>query len=185
MLRSIMLLLPWLFLGGCTSLFVGASRVPEVMTIGFEQVFQDLWEPVAVSGLAVAGICLFPTIAVLVYRVRDEDAKAALVGTGLHPAAVLVLLGAVAVAYVSHVAHEEAVRRSNESHAEFMADLHDDVRPAPGPLRFDQDWRRTARLSLTLYLVSSALYGGWIVLRAWLAVRRRRLEERSLVEPFS
>jgi hypothetical protein len=183
MLRALLLLSPWLLVGGCASVVTGWKRLPISVTIGYEMLFEDLWGPVAGAGLilALASLPLFVrarAIARAGSRVSLARTEVSLARTEVSLARTLTAIGplvlvvaVIVLLKISSVAHTEAETRSHEAQAAFMADLHDYTPPLRSPVWFHEDWRKTAHLSRTLYLAAACCFAGWLLLRAWLVAR--------------
>jgi hypothetical protein len=169
--------------GGLGAFLTGLHRLPHTVTIGYELHFEDLWEPVALVGLLGLVVGWLVSLLALVCRAREAGPRAAPMGSPAAPGPRVLLVLALALGVASHLAHGEAVRRSDEAQAAFMAELDGRAAPHGGPVRFCDDWRQTAYLSRHLFLGAEALLGALLLLCARSARRvpSRRGRELGVV----
>lgn len=168
MFRALLLLSPWLLVGGCVSFVTGGLRIPTA-SIGYELLFGYLWEPVAWAGLMLALASLPLLVWAWVTARAGTRASLARTRNAIGP---LVLVGAVVVLLtISSAAHSEAEIRMHEMAYVATAELDDTAPPPRTTVWFHEDWRQTAHISRSLYLAAMCCFVGWLVLRAWLVGR--------------
>lgn len=139
------------------------------VTIGYELLFDDLWLPVGESGLLLMRASL--PLMVWAWVSGCPETRKSLVRTRTATGPLVLGVAVIVLLTISSVAHTEAETRSHGAQGAFVATLHDEAPPLRSSVWFREDWRKTAHLSLTLYLAAACCFAGWLLLRAWLAGR--------------